>query len=105
MSANKIEIPNCPENCQAFHNLNRVMAIMDMSRAQLYELMSEFDAGRIGLRYTFKNPVPESKDKPTRGQRLVKHEWINQYFAAVDRTITRLENTSMDLYGLNRNRS
>lgn len=41
MSASKIEIPNCPENCTAAHTINVAMFFLGISRTRLYELMAD----------------------------------------------------------------
>lgn len=69
MSANKIEIPNCPENCQAFHRITEVAALMDTSPAIIEGLIKQgvLRCARAG------------DSKSTQSWR-VRHEWIEEYF-------------------------
>jgi excisionase family DNA binding protein len=65
-------IPVCPENCQGWHSVNQVAAILAISRVQVYRLMKEG-----ALRY----------EQRAIGRR-VRHDWIDEYmrseFASTD---------------------
>jgi hypothetical protein len=70
-----LEIPRCPPDCQAYHRVSEVAAILGRARTFVYESMSAYDAGKTGLRYSISREG---------GSRVIKHEWIDDYRAAVE---------------------
>jgi excisionase family DNA binding protein len=56
-------LPACPSNCQAWHSINQVAAMLSVGRCKVYQLMKE---GR--LRFVDRDIG-----------RRVRHEWIAEY--------------------------